>query len=214
MDIKSWFAVIALSVLSGGCSHMGRMTAVDVSNRSGHAQYVDIVIETLQDENPREIDLKIEMDGRQKWLREFTKYNCRLIELRGAQYVWMLHDEKGLAYRVSSHVSAPLTDRESGCNLMRALLWVPARGAMAQSSYLLIAEDGSRRTCESTDVSCFEHIENPDMKGEIRIMVKLHDDSRAKVMTRSRNVLSMRTELHDPKDVREVEDEFYNPKWE
>lgn len=128
MDFKSCFAIIAASVFSGCCSYVERMASVEVSNRSGQAQYVDIIIETLQGESPRQVDLQIEMEGRQKWLREFTKYNCRLLELRGAQYVWMFHDEKGLAYRVSSHVSAPLTDRKSGCDLMHALLWVPARG--------------------------------------------------------------------------------------
>lgn len=85
---------------------------------------------------------------------------------------------------------------------------------MAQSSYLVVEKVGGQRTCESTDVSCFELIEKPDMKGEIRLRVKLQDDSRAKVMTGTRSVSSMRTEIHCAKDVREVEDDFYNPKWD
>lgn len=221
--IRTCFAVMVASILSGGCLHgLRSVKVVDVSNFSGQVQYVYIVVGTMQGEKTREIDLQIEMNGRQKWLTDFNKYNCRLVERRGSRYVWMFHDEKGLTYREFFHVAAPLNVHISGCNMMRAQLGVPARGALAQGSYLTAGKPDNNIATESTfdwtsaektDISRFNHVEKPDNKGEIRLLVKLYEDSRVRVITRSANVHSLKTELRNREDIREINNEFYNPEW-
>lgn len=230
-----------VGMFAGGCvCNRPVVNFVELENDADVFQYWDIVIDTLQGrEKMGWADLQIEMSGRMKWLRMYDKYCGKAENLWGSWYVWMFHDENGMTYAPSSHSAARPIKHVDGCDCLYARIFVPARGAMSQHSYLIVSEvidaqkpdfndlivpiviDVQKRNRakddgvnnRAVDITRFDHVEMPELKGEIRIPVKLFKGAKVKFVTTSKIVRSLRTEKREVHDIHEIIDYLYVPDW-
>lgn len=230
-----------LETFAGGCvGNRLVVNAVEIENDADLFQYWEIVIDTLQDtELTGWADLQIEMSGRMKWLRIYDKYCGKAENLWGSWYVWMFHDENGMTYCPASHSAARPSKHVDGCDCLYARIFVPVHGAIAQHSYLIVPEvidaqkpdfnnlivpiviDVQKRNCDkndgvnnrAVDITRFDHVEMSELKGEIRIPVKLFKGAKVKFVTTSKIVRSLRTEKREVHDIREIIDYLYVPDW-
>lgn len=219
-------AVISIAwMFGGGCAgNRLAVNTVEIKNDVDLFQYWDIVIDTLQDsELMGWADLQIEMSGRMKWLRVYDKYCGKSKDLWGSWYVWMFHDENGMNYCPSSHSAAHPSEHIEGCDCLCARVFVPVRGVMSQHSYLVVPKviDSRKRDLadddlddnHTVDIARFDHVEMPELKGEIRIPVKLFKGAKVKFQTTSRMVRSLHVEKRAVQDIREIIDYRYVPDW-
>lgn len=225
MKLNCIAVFLIVLMFGGGCSGNGLIVnTVEIQNDVDLFQCWDIVIDTLQDsELSGSADLQIEMSGRAKWLRIYDKYCGKAKDLWGSWYVWMFHDENGMNYCPSSHSAARPSEHIEGCDCLCARIFVPVRGAMSQHSYLVVPKvmDSSNRDCAEddldnnhmVDIARFDHVEMPELKGEIRIPVKLFKGAKVKFLTKSRVVRSLRVEKRAIQDIREIIDYRYVPDW-
>ena len=219
------YIAVLLSVSGCRCPQFISTHSIDIENCSGMFQYWDIVIETLQLDEYGSVDLEIDMHGRMKWFRLYDTYcHTRSPSCRGCWFVWMFHDDDGIVCCPSSHTSARLTKCLPQCDTLHARTFVPVLGEMSQLSHIVVRNeiDASQQNyidenwpnVKEVSIAIFRHNVKSNMKGEIRMPVKLFNGARVKFTARSDRVVSLKVERRDSTNIKEIDESEYVPRWE
>ncbi len=219
--------ILATTCVCAGCASAPEEVekSAAITNSQEKFQIWDIVIETRQRNEEQSIPLQIGMHGRMKWLRVWDKYCCssRVRERWGSWFVWMYYDGGKLSYPPVAHAAARPTKTLDACSCIYAHISVPKRGALAKGAYISVQNDMDSRACNSEkdwndakrrELVRYDLVEKPDMKGEIRLRVKLFRNSSIRVASCSDVVLSLSAEQCDLQNVRLHVDPTREPQWE
>ena len=217
--------LVAMCVCSGCVLLSDRVEkSVVIANTQDQFQIWDIVVETRQKPEEQSVPVRLEMQGRMKWLRVWDKYCCssRVSDRWGSWFVWMFYDNGRLSYPPVEHPAARPTIVLDECNRIYTHITVPKRGALAHGSYLSVQVDMDLRECltendwdcaKKRDVARYNQVERPNMRGEVRLRVKLFCNSSLKVASNSDSIVSLSAEQCDLKDVRLFRDPTREPQW-
>lgn len=223
--IHACVCMLSVSIFGLGCTLTPELNekSVAIINSQEQFEIWDIVVETEQRDKDIVVALKLEMEGRLKWLRSWNKYSCssRVRERWGSWFVWMFYDSGKLSYPPESHPMARPSKILEECKSIYVHISVPPRDGMGKGAYVSIwdhiSESNSERDWNDSErlvLARYDYVEKPDMKGTVRLRVKLFRNSSLKVASSSGKVLSLSAEQCNLANVRLDIDPTREPQWE